>query len=101
VGRAYGDSVRNVYSSVNVTTGAWVQIIASTAAAINWLTIFDSCGQTLELGTGAAASESRVLIIPPGGVTNVPLRIAAGTRVSLRAISADCTTGEIDLTGLN
>lgn len=101
-GRSYADSVRNVYSSTNVTTSAWVQLIASTAATINSLTIFDSCGQTLELGTGAAASESRVLIIPPGGFDGpVPLTIASGTRVAVRAISATCSTGELDITGLN
>ncbi len=100
-GKAYSDSIRNAYASTAVTTGAWVQIIATTAAAINWLTIFDSCGQTLELGSGGSSSETRILIIPPGGVTNVPLRIAASTRLSLRAISGNCTTGEFDLTGLN
>jgi hypothetical protein len=101
-GRAYADSVRNDYSSTNVTTGAWVQLIASTAAAINGITIFDSCGQTLELGTGAAASESRVMIIPPGGIDGfVPLAIASGTRVSVRAVSATCSSGELDITGFN
>ncbi len=100
-GKAYSDSIRNVYSSTNVTTGAWVQIIAATAANINWLTIFDSCGQTLELGSGGAGVEARILIIPPGGVTNVPLKIAAATRLSLKAISGNCTTGEFDMSGLN
>lgn len=99
---AYVTSVRNAYASTNVTTGAWVELIASTSAAISRLHIFDSCGQTLELGTGAAASETRVLIIPPGGFdAPVDLAIAASTRVSIRAISANCTTGEIDITGLN
>lgn len=101
-GRSYADSVRNDYASVNVTTGAWVQLIASTAATINNLTVFDSCGQTLEIGTGAALSETRKLIVPPGGIDGiVPLAIAAGTRVSIRAISATCSSGEIDITGLN
>jgi hypothetical protein len=98
----YADSVRNDYSSVNVLTSAWVQLIASTAAEIDLLTVFDSCGQTLELGTGAAASESRQLIIPPGGVDGqFQLRIPAGTRVSVRAVSANCTSGEINITGYN
>lgn len=99
---SYSDSVRNAYASTNVTTGAWVQLIASTAATINHLHLFDSCGETLELGTGAAAAETRVFIVPPGGISGVvDLTIAAGTRLSIRAISADCTTGEIDITGLN
>lgn len=101
-GRTYADSARNAYASVNVTTGAWVELIASTAATINCLTLFDSSGQTLELGTGAAASETRKLIIPPGGHDGcIPLAIPASTRVAIRAVSGTASTGEIDLTGLN
>lgn len=100
-GGAYATSARNAYASVNVTTGAWVQLIASTAAVINCLTVFDSSGQTLELGIGAAASETRTLIIPPGGLNGcIPLRIAASTRISIRAISATASVGELDLTGI-
>lgn len=101
-GRAYSDSTYMSYSSTNVTTGAWVQLDASTAAAINELYIFSSCGETLELGTGAAASESRVLLIPPGGLDGkVSLAIASGTRLALRGVSGNCTSGQITLTGLN
>lgn len=100
-GRAYADSVRNDYSSTNVTTGAWVQLIASTAAVINRLYIDDTCGQVLELGTGAALSEARKLIIPRGGLAaGVELAIPAATRVSIRAITATCSTGDFVLTGL-
>jgi hypothetical protein len=86
-GRAYVTSVRNDYTTTNVTTGAWVQLIASTPAATKELYIFDSSGQTLELGTGAAASETRVSIIVPGGQGTVPLAISTATRVSVRAVS--------------
>jgi hypothetical protein len=102
LGRSYADSVRKDYTGGSVTTGAWVQLIASTASAINCVTVFDSSGQTLELGTGAAASETRVLIIPPGGLGGcIPLKIAASTRVAIRAISATASVGELDLSGLN
>lgn len=102
VGHTYADSVRNDYSIVNVTTGAWVELITSTLFAITRLYVFDSCGQTLELGTGPAASESRVAIIPPGGLdAALELAIAPATRLSVRAISANCTVGELDITGLN
>ncbi len=102
-GRSYADSVRYAYSSGAVGTVTWVQLIASTAALINCIELFDSSGQTLELGTGAPASETRVLIIPPGGLDAcIPLRIAAGTRLAIRALSATTgTVGEIDITGLN
>ncbi len=101
-GRAYADSVRNLYSSTNVTTGAWVQLIASTAATINSITVFDSCGGTLELGTGAGGAETRKMIIPPGGLDGViPLAIPSGTRLAVKAISATCSSGELDITGFN
>ncbi len=99
-GRSYADSIRNDYTSTSVTTGAWVQLIASTAALINQLYIFDSSGQTLELGTGAGGAETRKLIIPPGGIDGpVNIAIPAGTRVSVRAVSATASVGEIDITG--
>lgn len=101
-GRSYADSAYLSYSSSNVTTGAWVQLDASTAATFNAIFIFSSCGETLELGTGAAASETRVFLIPPGGIDGpIPLTIASGTRLSLKGVSGNCTSGQISLTGLN
>lgn len=89
--------VRNVYSSVNVTTSAYVQLVASTTSATTRLQIFDSSGQTLVLATGAAASEVDQIYIFPGGNGDVPLAIPAGTRVSIKAVSANATVGEIDI----
>jgi hypothetical protein len=101
-GRAYADSAHLAYSGTNVTSGAWVQLIAATAADINELMLDDSSGRALELGVGAAGFEARALIIPPGGF-NAPLhlRIASGSRISLRAISTTASAGDIYLTGLN
>lgn len=101
-GRAYSDSSVLDYGSNNVTSGAWVQVDASTAGVFNLITIFSSCANALELGTGAGAAETRVLLIPPGGLdAPIPLAIPAGTRLSVRAISTSCTTGNLILTGLN
>lgn len=100
-GRSYADSARNAYASTNVTTGAWVQLIESTSKDVNVLFLFDSSGQTLELGVGKAGGEARVLIIPPGGIDGqVPLHIPSGSRVAVRAISATASVGELDITGL-
>lgn len=101
-GRSYADSARNDYSSVNVTTSAWVELITSTAGDINLLYVFDSSGQTLELGVGGSGSEARKLIIPPGGCDGgIPLHIASGSRISVKAISATASSGEINIVGLN
>jgi len=92
---------RNNYASTPVTTGAWVQLIASTASAVNMMEIFDSSGQTMEIGTGAAASETRLVIVFPGGNGQIPVNIPAGTRVSVRAVSASASVGELDINFYN
>lgn len=101
-GRTYVTSVRNDYSSTNVTTGAWVQLVASTPGNIKQLHVFDSCGKTLELGAGGSGSEARIALIPPGGFeTTLDLFIASGTRLAIRAVSSTCSAGELDITALN
>jgi len=89
--------VRNDYSSVNVTTTAYVQLVASTTLATTLIEIFDSSGQTLYLATGGSGSEVNQLIIYPGGNGQIPFAIPAGSRVSIKAISATASVGEIDI----
>lgn len=93
-----GTYVRNVYSSTNVTTATWVQVISSLSFAADAVEIFDSSGQTLVLGVGAAASEVVWLIIPPGGNGKVPVFIPQGSRISLKALSGTASSGEFDMT---
>lgn len=99
--RSFADSASNDYSSVNVTTGAWVQLDASWAANNNLLCITDTSGQVMELGTGAAASETRVALIAPGWSACIPLRISVNTRVAVRAVSGTASSGYIVLSGYN
>jgi len=96
-GKSVVTTIRNDYTSSSVTTGAWVQLVASTGSAITEFDIFDSSGQTLEIGIGAAASEARLIILFPGGNGRVPVNIAAATRISVRAISATANVGELNI----
>lgn len=89
--------VRNDYTSVNVTTAAYVQLVASTTSTTNMVEVFDSSGQTLALAVGAVASEVIQFYITPGGNGQVPLAIPSGSRVSIKAISATASVGEIDV----
>lgn len=101
-GRSYSDSARIDYSSTNVTTAAYVQVIASTAAAINAITVFNGCGESLYLATGAAASEVVKSIIPPGGMDGtISLLIAASTRIAIKGLSGNCTSGQFIINGYN
>lgn len=84
--------VQNVYSSTNITTSAYVQLVASTSNAINSIHIFDSSGQAMILAIGGSGSEVNQLYVPPGGDT-FTFNIPAGTRISYKALSANATTG--------
>ena len=85
------------YSATSVTTGAYVQLLASTSAAVSEVEIFDSSGQTLVLATGGTGSESDKVYIFPGGNGRIPLSIAASTRVAIKAVSATASVGEISV----
>lgn len=87
--------VRNDYTSTSVTTGAYVQLIASTSADISKMQIFDSSGQTLVIATGAAASEVDKFYVFPGGNGDIDVNIPSGTRISIKAVSATADAGEI------
>lgn len=98
VGRSTANaSVRNVYSGNNVTTSAWVQLVASTANAVSMICVFDSSGQTLQLGTGAVGFETALVNIFPGGNGCEPVKISASTRVAIESLSATANTGELDI----
>lgn len=89
--------IRNDYTGTPVTTAAYVQLTAATSGAITTLEIFDSSGQTLVLATGAAAAEVDQIYIMPGGNGKVNLDISAGTRLSVKAVSANATVGELTI----
>jgi len=94
--RIYAGSGRLDYLITPVTTGAWQQVIGSVSASVTHIDVFDSSGETMELGVGGSGSETRVGIIPPGGIS-IDLVIPLGERISVRAISGTANVGEIDI----
>ena len=92
-GTAIGNApVQNIYSTTNITTGAFVQLVASTTSAINTIHIFDSSGQAMIFAIGGAGSEVAQLYVAPGGDT-FTLNVPAGSRISYKALSANATAG--------
>ena len=86
-GKQVVDTIFYQYSGVN--NSAWTQIEASTASQSNALTLFESGGYAMELGIGAAASETRLMVIPPGGLNGeINIAIPAGSRLSVRCLEA-------------
>lgn len=89
--------VRNDYTGTAVTTAAYVQLIASLAFDVKEIEIFDSSGETLKLALGAAASEVDQLLVFPGGNGRIPFSASATDRLSIRAVSANATVGEVSI----
>lgn len=92
-GRAKVGQLFNDYTTTNVTTAAYVQLTASTAATVNQIEIFDSSGEALILAVGAATSEVDQLYIFPGGNGPVQLAIPASSRISVKAKTATASAG--------
>lgn len=88
--------VYNVYSTTNITTSAYVQLVASTTSTTNYLDIFDSSGQAMIIGVGGSGSEVIQGYVPPGG-DQIPLSIPAGSRVSYKALTANATSGYLTM----
>lgn len=95
-----GTGVRTTYSSSNVGQTNWVVLVPSLPNTVSSIVVFDSSGQTMEIGicnaTASANSEVRQFLVPPGGVS-VKIQISSNQRVSIRAVSNTATTGENDL----
>ena len=90
------------------TKGAWVELIASTSADANAISLhianyiinFQNPATLIDIGTGAAGSETVLVgdigvggagqfFTLPGGLSfTIPIRIPAGTRIALRSQSA-------------
>jgi hypothetical protein len=89
------DFAINNNSSTNITTSAYVELVASTSGTARGIEVSDTGGRWYYLATGAAASEVDLIIIPPGGAQILPVQIASGTRISIKAIDGNATTGYV------
>lgn len=87
-------SVRWLYASTNVTTSAFVTILASLPADATKVEIFDSSGQTLQLQYSPPSGNPQSFDILPGGNGQVTVKIPLGSAIALKALSANATAGE-------
>lgn len=88
--------IRLDYSSTNVTTGAWVQLSSGLDQSVREISVFDSSGRVLQLGTGASGSEVAIpFYITPGGFDLAPCIVEKGVRLAIKAVDASATTGQL------
>jgi hypothetical protein len=74
---------RNDCSSVNIATGSYTQVIASTTGAINLIKFWNGTGVDIIFATGSAGSEVEQFRVPPGG-DDFQYSIPASSRVSIQ-----------------
>jgi len=85
-------------TTINGSAGAFVEVIASTAAATEKVQVMDTSGAFMGVYTGPAASEVLAFIYGPGSDNTVEVAIAAATRISLRSLEAAApTAGDISM----
>lgn len=95
-GNAPVQLIYNDYSVTGVTTGSYVELVSDTGSTqINHLSIFDSSGENLVLAIGASGSEVDQLQIFRGGNGREDLVIPANSRISVKALSANASVGEL------
>lgn len=82
----------NQYGSTSIGTVSYVQLVASTTAAVTYLDIFDTSGQPMILATGGSGSEVILAYIPPGGA-QIAVNIAASTRIAYKALTTTAASG--------
>jgi hypothetical protein len=83
------------YSSTNVTTSAWVQVTASLPANISHIEVFDSSGQTMQLGTGLSGQEVALPFTNfPGGISS-NVNLYYQSRIVIEAISGTASSGTL------
>lgn len=81
------------YATTNVTTAAYVQLVAASPVAVSKLQICDTSGQILKIAIGSVGNETDVFTTTVSGCVIVPIFIGTGVRFSIKAISASATTG--------
>ena len=89
----------NDYSSTNVGTGAYVQLIASTVTQTNTVCISSSNAAPIKMAVGSAISPDDVIYLPGGGSGCYGMNIPAGSRISIESLSGTASTGFFLYTG--
>lgn len=98
---APSEIARIAFATTNVTTAAYVTLIAATAKDNIAISFQETSGQSFILAIGPAGSEVDTMIIPSTAYAIWPFHVAKGTRLSLKSYNATASTGEFTTTLYN
>jgi hypothetical protein len=83
-----------VYASTNVPTTGYVTLDASLSSSYGHIQIVDTSTQLMKLAIGPAGSEIDLCVFQGNGYpVLINVYLIAGIRLSVRAVSAEATTG--------
>lgn len=83
------------YSSINVTTSAYVTLVSSTSIPNTQIIVCDNSGHILKIASGAPGSEVDLFTVALNACIDIQLgtAIPASSRLSIRAIDATANSG--------
>lgn len=84
----------NVFSSTNVGTGAFVELVSSMGKAATAVQFHNSASVAVIIAFGGSGSEEEKFYVPPGGDSPLlPMAIPKGTRLSMKSTSGTINSG--------
>lgn len=81
------------YAGTNVTTSAYVELVASSPITVSRVQICDTSTKVLKIASGATSSEKDLFTVQVSGCVVVPYYLPAGTRLSIKAVDATASSG--------
>lgn len=81
------------YASASITTNAYSEIFASAPTSVSKMLVCDTSGQILIIAIGPAGEEVDIATTFINGCVLIPSFIKEGTRISMKAVTGNATTG--------
>lgn len=90
-------------SSTNITTSAYVQLVAKLVGTVEAIQFYNGTSSTLALASGASGSEVNQVLLGPGLSDIIPVEtlFPKGSRMSITAIDANASTGNVAINFLS
>lgn len=101
-GPAEGLAINNFYATTNVTSTAFLQLVASTVKGIVGMTVLNLGTAPVQIALGASGSEVVQMVVPAqsgstASPTFYPLSAGYGSRLSVETIGSNNTTGTLQI----